>query len=177
MQRRFACLTLIFTLFALVLAPFAETQAASGLTVPVTGKAKNGTRVIGTFAVAEFVKTGDPTNPLGAAGTLTLKLADGRTAVTQATMPVKVATGAAATGATIQQLTCEILELTLGPLDLNLLGLEIHLDTVHLVIDANPAGGLLGDLLCLIANLLNSGDILSILDQLLTLLNQLLGML
>jgi hypothetical protein len=59
------------------------------------------------------------------------------------------------------QATCTILELTLGPLDLNLLGLEIHLDEVHLVITANPAGGILGQLLCALANLLNTGGLLT----------------
>ena len=43
---------------------------------------------------------------------------------------------------------CPILDLTLGPLDLNLLGLIVHLDTVHLVITADSTGGLLGQLLC-----------------------------
>jgi hypothetical protein len=43
---------------------------------------------------------------------------------------------------------CEILDLTLGPLDLNLLGLVVHLDTVHLNITAVPgAGNMLGNLL------------------------------
>jgi hypothetical protein len=43
---------------------------------------------------------------------------------------------------------CPILDLTLGPLDLNLLGLIVHLDTVHLVITADSEGGILGQLLC-----------------------------
>jgi hypothetical protein len=43
---------------------------------------------------------------------------------------------------------CTILDLTLGPLDLNLLGLMIHLDPVHLLITAQRGGGILGDLLC-----------------------------
>lgn len=43
---------------------------------------------------------------------------------------------------------CTVLELTLGPLDLNLLGLMVHLDTVHLLITADSNGGLLGGLLC-----------------------------
>jgi hypothetical protein len=43
---------------------------------------------------------------------------------------------------------CTVLDLTLGPLDLNLLGLMVHLDTVHLVITADSEGGLLGSLLC-----------------------------
>lgn len=42
---------------------------------------------------------------------------------------------------------CPVLDLTLGPLDLNLLGLMVHLDTVHLVITADSEGGLLGQLL------------------------------
>ena len=58
-------------------------------------------------------------------------------------MPVaaKTASSAAAT-------TCSILDLTLGPLHLNLLGLVVDLNTVHLTITADPAGGLLGNLLC-----------------------------
>jgi hypothetical protein len=43
---------------------------------------------------------------------------------------------------------CEILDLVLGPLDLNVLGLMIHLDQLHLRITAVRGGGLLGDLLC-----------------------------
>lgn len=44
--------------------------------------------------------------------------------------------------------TCTILNLFLGPLDLRLLGLRVHLNRVHLVITGNPQGGILGSLLC-----------------------------
>jgi len=71
--------------------------------------------------------------------------------------------------------TCTILELVLGPLDLNLLGLEVFLDTVTLIITANPAGGLLGELLCAIADLLSGPG--NALGRLRNLLNQLLGVL
>jgi hypothetical protein len=47
--------------------------------------------------------------------------------------------------------TCSILDLTLGPLHLNLLGLVVDLNTVHLTITADPAGGVLGSLLCSLA--------------------------
>jgi hypothetical protein len=47
--------------------------------------------------------------------------------------------------------TCTVLDLTLGPIDLNLLGLLVHLDQVHLTITADPNGGLLGSLLCSLA--------------------------
>jgi hypothetical protein len=48
--------------------------------------------------------------------------------------------------------TCAILDLVLGPLHLNLLGLVVDLNRVHLTITGNPAGGLLGRLLCGVAN-------------------------
>ena len=73
--------------------------------------------------------------------------------------------------------SCEILTLTLGPLDLNLLGLAIHLNQVVLTIVAVPgAGNLLGNLLCAVANLLNNpGTITNLLTQLVSLLNQILA--
>ncbi len=43
---------------------------------------------------------------------------------------------------------CPVLDLTLGPLDLNLLGLMVHLNQVHLTITADSTGGVLGSLLC-----------------------------
>jgi hypothetical protein len=48
--------------------------------------------------------------------------------------------------------TCSILDLVLGPLHLDLLGLVVDLNQVHLTITGNPAGGLLGRLLCGLAN-------------------------
>ena len=49
---------------------------------------------------------------------------------------------------TAQATTCPILELTLGPLHLDLLGLVVDLNRVHLTITATRGGGVLGDLLC-----------------------------
>lgn len=51
---------------------------------------------------------------------------------------------------------CTILDLDLGPLHLDVLGLVIDLDEVHLDITAVPgAGNLLGNLLCAVAGLLD----------------------
>jgi hypothetical protein len=47
-----------------------------------------------------------------------------------------------------QQATCPVLDLVLGPLDLNLLGLVVQLNRVHLTITAIPGGGVLGNLFC-----------------------------
>jgi hypothetical protein len=71
--------------------------------------------------------------------------------------------------------TCQILHLVLGPLDLNLLGLKVHLDRVVLDITAESgSGNLLGNLLCAVAHLLDSGNTGG-LTQLVNLLNQILG--
>jgi len=61
----------------------------------------------------------------------------------------QTSSGSIITGATASpQTICSILDLTLGPLDLNLLGLIVHLDQVHLTITADSEGGILGQLLC-----------------------------
>jgi len=58
----------------------------------------------------------------------------------------------------VPAISCGILNLVLGPLNLNLLGLVVTLNQVHLNISAVPgAGNLLGNLLCAITNLLNPG--------------------
>lgn len=73
------------------------------------------------------------------------------------------------------QASCEILDLELEPLDLNLLGLVVHLDRIVLDITAQPGpGNLLGNLLCAIANLLNGNNPLGAIANL---LNQILGQL
>jgi hypothetical protein len=72
---------------------------------------------------------------------------------------------------------CSILNLVLGPLNLNLLGLVVTLNQVHLVITAVPgAGNLLGTLLCAVANLLNGGGSLTSLSALLNELLAALGL-
>jgi hypothetical protein len=63
--------------------------------------------------------------------------------------------GAGGSGSTPKAMTpltiCPVLDLTLGPVDLNLLGLLVHPDTVHLTLNADSEGGVLGSLLCSLA--------------------------
>ena len=98
-----------------------------------------------------------------------------------ATLPLKTsaATSGTKSNAANAALACNILDLVLGPLNLNLLGLVVTLNQVHLVINAVPgAGNLLGNLLCAVAGLLNGGGALSgLLGQITTLLNQILALL
>jgi hypothetical protein len=63
----------------------------------------------------------------------------------------------------------------LGPIDLNLLGLVVHVDKIVIDIDAQAGpGNLLGNLLCAVANLLNGTGPLSAIANL---LNQILSQL
>ena len=70
--------------------------------------------------------------------------------------------------------SCPILDLDLGPIHLDLLGLVVDLDEVHLNIVAVPgAGNLLGNLLCALVGLLDPSPsplLADFLNQLLTLL-------
>src|SRR3954470_22007976 len=143
----------------------AQPDPAADLTaVPVTGTA-SGTAITGTFDVTKFVKQN---GALQAVGTFT-----GRSGVSgthQVSLPVDLAQSNG---------SCQFLDLVLAPLDLDLLGLQVHLDTVHLNITAQSGPGeLVGNLLCAIANLLNGGLPLNpLLGQIAALLNQLLAIL
>ncbi len=84
-----------------------------------------------------------------------------------------VTSGAPAPG--VSAASCDILNLVLGPLDLNLLGLEVHLKQVVLdIVAVSGAGNLLGNLLCAVAGLLDGPGPLG---QISALLNQILGIL
>jgi hypothetical protein len=76
---------------------------------------------------------------------------------------------------------CDILFLDLGPISLDLLGLELDLSQILLDLDADPgAGNLLGNLLCAVTGLLDGAgllaDILGILDRINGILDLLNGL-
>ena len=151
----------------------------------VTGEAKNGATFAGTFNVKRFVTTdAGRTKAVGVLkGTLTKK--NGTTESVRETgvrflvRPAASSVSALPTGTVTPQATgCEILDLVLGPLDLDLLGLQVHLDQVHLNITAVPgAGNLLGNLLCAVAGLLDSSQLGNLGTVLTNLLNAILGLL
>jgi hypothetical protein len=67
-----------------------------------------------------------------------------------------------------QPTSCPILHLDLGPLNLDLLGLQVHLNEVVLDVTAVPGpGNLLGNLLCAVAGLLDGVDLGTVLGGLL----------
>jgi hypothetical protein len=119
----------------------AAPPAPPSVSVPVSGETTTGLPVSGTYDLNRFVNRG---GELVALGTFT-GTAGGQDLTQAVEIPVEVA-----------QTSCEILDLVLGPLDLDLLGLVIQLDTVHLNITAEQGpGNLLGNLLCAVAGLLD----------------------
>ena len=72
---------------------------------------------------------------------------------------------------------CDILFLDIGPIFLDLLGLQVDLSQITLDVDAVPgAGNLLGNLLCAVAGLLDGPNpIGNLLNNLLGIINDLLG--
>ena len=141
---------------ALVAAPAtAGAQDPEGLTqvVPVTGKSKSGKQFRGTYAIDRFRSSnGD----LFAVGTLRGRLGQRRVAARKVTMPALLSPGAAAAQVPPIPNACEILDLVLGPINLNLLGLVVRTNRINVRIDAVPGpGNLLGNLLCAITGLLD----------------------
>jgi hypothetical protein len=147
----------------------AAAPSSSAATVPVTGTTADST-FAGSYTINRFRVINGALNAVGTvSGTLTNTATGATTPVpaTAVTVPVAAAAGT----------TCHILNLTLGPLDLNLLGLVVHLDTVHLTIDAQQApGNLLGNLLCAVAGLLDNNST-GALNGIVVLLNQILAQL
>jgi len=135
---------------ALSAAPHA-TQATNQIqNIPVRGTTATGGTFRGLF---DFNNVRIRNGQLVAVGNLTGTLRDAADNVV-GTVDQRVALPLAIGDAS----TCDILHLRLGPLDLNLLGLQVHLDRIRLDITAQAGpGNLLGNLLCAIAGLLDQG--------------------
>jgi hypothetical protein len=134
----------------------AAPKTGASLVGAVTGTV-GGVPTTGTFTVTQFVNQG---GDLLAVGTLVLGT-------------VNQVVSALVTGATG---SCEILDLTIGPIRLDLLGLVVTTNAIHLNITAQSGpGNLLGNLLCAVANLLNGGGPLGAIANLLNRILRALG--
>jgi hypothetical protein len=153
------------TLFLVPATVSAARPSAAGITAPVTGTVDGVGSFAGQFNLTRV--TGRHGQLVGI-GTLTGTVTNALTgAVTQISQTLRLPL--ALTG------TCDILHLELGPLDLNVLGLVIHLDRIVLDIDAQAGpGNLLGNLLCAVAHLLDGtgpfGGIAALLNRILRIL-------
>ena len=158
-------------------------------TSKVTGHTDKGATFAGKYKVIRFVDSNGHLKAVGRlSGTLTKKSGATKDVAGRVRMPVNMAATRAAnatsalptTSSTVgtSVVSCDILHLVLGPLDLDLLGLVVHLDKVVLDITAVPgAGALLGNLLCAVVGLLDGTGIGGLSGILANLLNAILGIL
>ncbi len=177
-MKRFGLVLALLAMAAIAPAQAKDKDTTGGLQMPVAGTTAAGDTFAGTLTLQRFATDAD--GKLVAVGIVagTLTSATGQvigTGLQTVAIPTQVnnsSQGAAAAAVAQVTASCSILHLDLGPLSLNLLGLQVNLSRVVLDITAVPgAGNLLGNLLCSIANLLNNPSSLA---QLLT---QILGIL
>ena len=152
---RLAVLAALATCSALLIPSAASAASTTGTSfnqAPVTGKANNGKAFHGTYTVQRFVNRSGTTYAIGK---LTGQIGGRSVSKTGVAMPVLI--NGTPIGRASASATCGVLDLTLGPLDLNLLGLRVQLNQVHLQITAiSGPGNLLGNLLCGVVGLLDT---------------------
>jgi hypothetical protein len=156
MSRKLAALAALVAVTALAFAASATSSAGTTRTAAKATSAKTTTTQVGSVTVRltvnRFVKRGKRLYAVGNAISQFKPTAENaakypsKTVRHAFTAPVRKLKRIQSA-----QRICPVLDLTLGPLDLNLLGLLVHLDTVHLTITADSNGGLLGSLLCSLA--------------------------
>jgi hypothetical protein len=150
--------------------------------LPLAGTTASGTVFHGTANIINFQNVNNRIMAIvGISGKLVRPNGTivGRVTGVRARMPVTLSDG---TNVHSSSLTpnaagvCDILHLHLGALDLNLLGLIVHLDPVRLDITAAPGpGNLLGNLLCAVSGLLDQTGVNGVLVNLLRAIQQILN--
>jgi hypothetical protein len=160
--RRFASpVALALALSVALLVP-ATAIAASQVSIPIVGTALGGGTFSGVFTLTSFAIQNGQVVALGTvSGVLTTASGVIGSALANVALPVDIG-----------RATCEILHLDLGPLSLDLLGLQVDLSRIVLDITAQAgAGNLLGNLLCAVAGLLdNPSGLVKLLNHILSLL-------
>jgi hypothetical protein len=161
--------------------PTAATKARQPLIFPASqvlpASLKDGVvYTLTKIQVTRFAVNQDPltkaTHKLAVDGFFTFTAPDGTTRTEAfANKPANLSSSGAPTAP-----TCQILDLDIGAIHLDLLGLVVDLAPVHLDIVAQSGpGNLLGNLLCAVVNLLNGTGNLTAITNLLTQINLLLS--
>jgi hypothetical protein len=182
-----ATLAIALSAVVAVAAPSASAKTGGSYTVPYTDATTAGAPATGSITITGFKRVN---GAIEAVGTFTGTVAGvngGNEFTTGFTAPVTDVNGRSLSGgssalgaAAAADPSCQILDLTLGPLHLDVLGLVVDLNQVHLTITAEQgSGNLLGNLLCQVAGLLDNntggGGVTGLLQSITSLLNQILA--
>ncbi len=161
----------------------AERVVASGprgeATSRVVGTTARGEKVRGSFTPLEVVRKGDAVKVRGLLEGKVVRDGADQTFAAVRTLRVRSINGTSLSGDAAARSAaaapaCDILNLDIRPISLDLLGLQIDLSRVVLTIVAVPgAGNLLGNLLCAVVGLLDGG-LAGALGRLTNLLNSIL---
>ena len=137
------------------------------ITVPVIATGPEAA-FTGTFTLQRFVATATGVDAVGLLTGIVTPVGGGA----PTTIVQNVVVGVTATQIPAAAATCPILHLDLGPLALDLLGLQVDLSRVVLdIVAQSGAGNLLGNLLCSVTGLLDSpGGLARLLTQILGIL-------
>jgi hypothetical protein len=177
MLRKLTLMVTLTALVGLIAAPAVAAQPTGGALqgYPVTGTLQGtGDTFAGTVDITSITRDGDVLNVTGAID----GLVNGVTPLTDTfTSTIDLSALRGNNGNGQGQGSCQILFLTLGPLELDLLGLVVEIpEPIILDVRAEPGpGNLLGNLLCAVAGLLDGGGPLAAIDNLLRQVNRLLG--
>lgn len=156
MRARMALLALCLCAAVVAAPATAGAQEPPTLTkvVKVTGKTKSGKHFRGRYAIDHFAAR---SGHVVSFGTLRGRLGDTRVVKRHVRMPA-VLSKPASSAQLLPPIpgACEVLNLVLGPIRLDLLGLVVRTNRINVRIDAVPGeGNLLGNLLCAITGILD----------------------
>ena len=169
-QRFVAVITAMVLAISAITTTDVAAQGSGAIRVPVAGTG-TGATFTGELQIRRFIRSGTQIVGVGTVSGVVTNTVTGlsNNVIRPVTIPLDTGMSGPNNG------ICQSLSLVLAPLDLNLLGLLVHLDQVVLNIDAQSGpGNLLGNLLCAVTGLLDSVG----LEQLVTdLLNRILGLL
>ena len=157
----------------------AQEPAKTALTKTVALTGTKGFK--GTYTIDRFASKGGKLVTYGTLkGTLRKNGKTKRVSKQNVAMPASVAgTASGAKAAQIPPIAgaCTILNLSIAPINLNLLGLSVRTNQIDLRIDAVPgAGNLLGNLLCSITGLLDQNALAGAINNLAAALNAILAL-
>ena len=180
MKSRFVVLMALVAVAALVAAPASQAQTP---TTPFTkklaleGTSTSGKAFNGSYAIDRFKRatSGRYAGRLVAIGTVRGRSGGKRYVKRGVAIPATLTKPAAAAQIPPTPGACQILNLTLAPIDLNLLGLRVRTSRIDVRIEGVPgAGNLLGNLLCAITGILDPQN--TTLSQLSAVLNAILAL-
>ena len=185
-KTRIALLLIPIVVGAFVLAPVLAARPAAGApksplqNIPIAGTIVGGGTFNGTLDIVSFGPnaTNDGLVATGLVSGVLHTPIGNQTVTKELVTDIPVTLGGAANGPAAPNATCSILDLSIGPIDLDLLGLVVHVDEINITIDAQSGpGNLLGNLLCAVAHLLDGNPLADVLNQIVGLLNRIIDLL